>query len=281
MVLCAPRPNDIRGTIVNEMSISFCIILIFYFSTQISFPRSHAVNSSSSRRQPPETHQVMNGTELFDLPENYHDALECLFQRDRSIKELEAKLASRDEHIMSLELKLVQMSLELASSKAMEDEHHMYKRMISSASSTSLSLQHTHDETMECRADIGGDKGQPAGGLRRLSSSNVSQSWSAPRSNSWHMSLASQAPLAFIPQAKSETADASAVGGDTDEPKQFVSPILSFCRLPSESTRGSTDSSANPLDTSINVRCLIRTVSTCGTIITDPYPIPNNNNLRN
>ncbi len=105
-------------------------------------------------------------------------------------------------------------------------------------------------------------------------SSNVSQSWSAPRSNSWHMSLASQAPLAFIPQAKSETADASAVGGDTDEPKQFVSPIFSFCRLPSESTRRSTDSSANPLDTSINVRCLIRTVSTCGTIITDPYPIP-------
>jgi len=53
----------------------------------------------------------MNGTELFDLLKNYHDALECLFQRDQSIKELEAKLASRDEHIMSLELKLVQMSV--------------------------------------------------------------------------------------------------------------------------------------------------------------------------
>ena len=105
----------------------------------------------------------MNGTELFGIHKNYHDALECLFQRDRSIKELEAKLASRDEYIMSLELKLVQMSLELASSKAMEDMHHLYKRRMSR---TSLSLLHTHDDTMECRADIGGDEGQPAGGLR-------------------------------------------------------------------------------------------------------------------
>jgi hypothetical protein len=138
---------------------------------------------------------------------------------------------------MSLELKLVQMSLELASSKAMEDMHHLYKRRMSR---TSLSLLHTHDDTMECRADIGGDEGQPAGGLRRLSSSNVSQSWSAPRSKSWCISLASQAPLAFIPQAKSEATDASAVGGDTDEPKQFVSPFLSFRRHSSEGTRGST-----------------------------------------
>ena len=46
--------------------------------------------------------------------------------------------------------------------------------------------------------------------------------------------------LAFIPQAKSEATDASAVGGDTDEPKQFVSPFLSFRRHSSEGTRGST-----------------------------------------
>jgi hypothetical protein len=46
----------------------------------------------------------MNVTELFGIHKNYHDAIECLFQSDRSIKELEAKLASRDEYIMSLEL---------------------------------------------------------------------------------------------------------------------------------------------------------------------------------
>jgi len=129
---------------------------------------------------------------------------------------------------VSLELKMVQMFLELASSKAMEDEHHLYKRMMSSASSTSLSLLYTHDKTVECEADIGGNKGQPAGGLRRLSSSNVSKSWSALRSNSRCMSLASQAHLAFIPQAKNEAADASTVSGNTDKPKQFVSPFLSF-----------------------------------------------------
>jgi hypothetical protein len=316
-------------------------------------------------------------TELFDLHKNYHDALGCIFQRDGSIKELEAKIASRDEHIASLELRLVRMSLELASSKAMEDEHRLFKRRVSnlsmsnlsnhSASTISLSHPDVQDETEECGADIGGDEGQPAGGWSRPLSSRISQSLPAPRSKSlcmslvnhaplavipqakseaadasavggdtdrskplpaprskswcmslveqapladipqakseaadasavgddmdrskplpatrsnyWCTSLVEQAPLAVIPQAKSEAADASAVGGDTDRSKQFVlqSP---FRRYPNEPTCGSTDSSENPLDTRLNVRCLdeslrkVGTISRCGANSTDPYPIP-------
>jgi hypothetical protein len=94
------------------------------------------------------------------------------------------------------------------------------------------------------------------------------------------MSLASQAPLTFIPQAKNKAADASTVSGNTDKPKQLVSSFLSFRSHSSEGTRGSTESSVNSVNTSLNVRCLdesVReagTVSRCETIITGPYPIP-------
>ena len=117
----------------------------------------------------------MNANESFDLLKRYHDALECLFNRDRIIKEQEAKLASRDERIAHLELMLVQMSLELASSKAMEDEHRLYQRKMSNVSISNLSnhssssnlatqLQ-TYNENEECQADRDVN-GRPSGGHR-------------------------------------------------------------------------------------------------------------------
>ena len=231
----------------------------------------------------------MNANESFELYKKYHDALECLYDRDRIIKEHEAKLASRDERIARLELMLVQMSLELASSKAMEDEHRLYKRKMSNfsmnlsnhSSSSNLATQlETYDEEEEGQADRDVDR-RPSGGRRHRST--ISQSWSAPISNSWRLllseaaeacdvggnadepkqycirskisksrtasrsnswTLTRRAPIAFIPQAKSEA------DGNTDKPKQSFLLLPMFRRFSSELTCGSTESSEHPLDTS-------------------------------
>lgn len=84
----------------------------------------------------------------FDLCENYQNDADCLIQCEyiNSIKTLQEQLvskdeqlASKDEQIASLEEKLIQMSFELASSKAFQDEQlHQFKRRISSIEYSSV-----------------------------------------------------------------------------------------------------------------------------------------------
>ena len=50
----------------------------------------------------------------FNLGESYQNAVDCLIQCELLIESLQEQLASKDEHIASLEEKLVQMSLDPA-----------------------------------------------------------------------------------------------------------------------------------------------------------------------
>lgn len=71
-----------------------------------------------------------------DLSQNYQNAVDCLVHCEFIMKNLQDQLKSKDVQIASLEDKLVNMSLELASSKALQDEQegqlHQLKRRISS-----------------------------------------------------------------------------------------------------------------------------------------------------
>ena len=69
-----------------------------------------------------------------NLLQNYQKTVYCLIQCESIIRTLQHKLTSKDKHIATLEQKLVQMSFELASSKALEDEHRLLKRNITSGS---------------------------------------------------------------------------------------------------------------------------------------------------
>ena len=70
-----------------------------------------------------------------DLHQDYQNAVDCLTQCDSTIRTMQDQLASKDKQIASLEEKLVQMSFDLASSKALEDEHRLLVRKMMSDSS--------------------------------------------------------------------------------------------------------------------------------------------------
>mmetsp|Transcript_21949 Transcript_21949/g.45946 ORF Transcript_21949/g.45946 Transcript_21949/m.45946 type:complete len:333 (+) Transcript_21949:150-1148(+) len=63
-----------------------------------------------------------------ELLQNYHDAVCCIKQCETIIRALEEEVGSKNETITTLEEKIVQMSLELASSKAFEDEYRSKRR---------------------------------------------------------------------------------------------------------------------------------------------------------
>ena len=58
----------------------------------------------------------------FDLHQNYQNAVDCLVHCEFIMKNLQDELASKDQQIATLEAKLIQTKLELASSKAIQDE---------------------------------------------------------------------------------------------------------------------------------------------------------------
>lgn len=68
-----------------------------------------------------------------DLLRRYETATQCLLQCESLIRSLERELEARDERVASLEAELVRMSLELASSKAREDEHRLATRRLTTA----------------------------------------------------------------------------------------------------------------------------------------------------
>lgn len=84
------------------------------------------------------TNTVMDDDE-FDLHRNYHHAIDCLMHCEHIISSLQDKLALKDQRIGGLEEKLVQMSLELASAKASEDEHRLFRRQMQRMSAASIS----------------------------------------------------------------------------------------------------------------------------------------------
>ncbi|KAL7550689.1 hypothetical protein ACHAWF_013909 [Thalassiosira exigua] len=77
---------------------------------------------------PPHDDGVYAQDETDDLAENYLAAIECLKHCERVITALKSQNAAKDDRIANLEEKIVSMSLELASSKAFEDEHRSTKR---------------------------------------------------------------------------------------------------------------------------------------------------------
>jgi len=111
-------------------------------SYQNSHPKIVVSNRSSNRSrshtavEQKATARKRSDSYEFELHQLYHNAVECLIKCDRTICSLREKLSLKDETITSLEEKIVQMSLELASSMAMQDEqsHQLYrlKRRISS-----------------------------------------------------------------------------------------------------------------------------------------------------
>eukprot|EP00584_Thalassiosira_punctigera_P004171 CAMPEP_0172528392 /NCGR_PEP_ID=MMETSP1067-20121228/2801_1 /TAXON_ID=265564 ORGANISM="Thalassiosira punctigera, Strain Tpunct2005C2" /NCGR_SAMPLE_ID=MMETSP1067 /ASSEMBLY_ACC=CAM_ASM_000444 /LENGTH=309 /DNA_ID=CAMNT_0013312289 /DNA_START=141 /DNA_END=1070 /DNA_ORIENTATION=- len=64
------------------------------------------------------------------LRRDYQHAIDCLLQCESVIDSLQEQLASKDERIAALEARIVEMSLELASSKAFEDEHRSVRRVL-------------------------------------------------------------------------------------------------------------------------------------------------------
>lgn len=64
-----------------------------------------------------------------ELCQCYQNAVECLVDCDNVITNLQEELTSKNDLIASLEEKIVRMSLELATSKAFEDEHRSRRRV--------------------------------------------------------------------------------------------------------------------------------------------------------
>lgn len=83
-------------------------------------PKKAATAYSSKIRQPQQED---------DLRQNYQNALECLVHCEAIINSLQGSLVAKDQRIATLEDKIVQMSFELASSKAFEDEHRSRRRV--------------------------------------------------------------------------------------------------------------------------------------------------------
>jgi hypothetical protein len=63
-----------------------------------------------------------------DQKRNFKEAVQCLVECDAIIGEITERLVSKDEQIVELEMKIVDMSFELASLKAFADEHRSKRR---------------------------------------------------------------------------------------------------------------------------------------------------------
>eukprot|EP00579_Thalassiosira_antarctica_P005380 CAMPEP_0201880686 /NCGR_PEP_ID=MMETSP0902-20130614/11201_1 /ASSEMBLY_ACC=CAM_ASM_000551 /TAXON_ID=420261 /ORGANISM="Thalassiosira antarctica, Strain CCMP982" /LENGTH=353 /DNA_ID=CAMNT_0048408737 /DNA_START=186 /DNA_END=1247 /DNA_ORIENTATION=+ len=128
--------------------------------------------------------------EEFNLHQSYHNAIDCLRHSDRIIRNLQEELASKDEHILSLEEKLVRMSFELASAKALEDEHQLLKRRMAILSNSITSSEHSHPQTDET------DEGLPRKNRPRVRP----QPRPAARRSSSEVAVTSNSPS--VPQGK-------------------------------------------------------------------------------
>jgi len=92
-------------------------------------------NSACSRlsiiQEQIDSSETSNGGQVVafdDLRRDYKDAIQCIVHCESLIKTLESQLTTKDDIISSLEEKIIQMSLELASAKANEDELQLIQR---------------------------------------------------------------------------------------------------------------------------------------------------------
>ena len=87
------------------------------------------------------------------LRQDYEEAIDCVYLCESIINQLQENLAAKDEQIISLEKRLVEMSLELANFKALDDEHHLSTR--------SLEIENLEDSSdIECEPSSIDRKGQ-------------------------------------------------------------------------------------------------------------------------
>ena len=93
-------------------------------------------------------HDILNNSDRsdasannFDLKRDYQNAIDCLINCEELITTLQKRLQTKDEQIATLEETIVQMSLQLANSKAFEDEFRSTKRRSSMESCNDTSLQ--------------------------------------------------------------------------------------------------------------------------------------------
>ena len=84
-------------------------------------PKSMMVVDDSLERQD-------NYEQHESLQQLYYNAVQCLVKYDATIISLQQEVKSNNERIEFLEAKLVQMSFELASSKAQQDEQRQYQQ---------------------------------------------------------------------------------------------------------------------------------------------------------
>jgi hypothetical protein len=60
-----------------------------------------------------------------NFEQKYHSAIERIAHKDLLVKMLQDELRKKDAQVVSLEEKLIEMSMELATSRAVEDEYHL------------------------------------------------------------------------------------------------------------------------------------------------------------
>ena len=109
-----------------------------------------------------------------DLRRNYQNTIDCLIHCEHIINDLTSQLTQKDELIASLEERLVEMSLELASSKAFEDEYRSKRRM-SNMDIAAAADDGEHEES-GCCSDVGSDKSGRSSTDRSNSSSGSNKS---------------------------------------------------------------------------------------------------------
>ena len=82
---------------------------------------SHKYSTSTTSEDNRSDKNILQDFE--DIRADYRDAVDCLGYCESIINALQEKLAMREEHLVGLEERMVEMSLELAKAKAFEDEH--------------------------------------------------------------------------------------------------------------------------------------------------------------
>ena len=82
--------------------------------------------------------------EVFDLQQDYQNAVDCLIQCDALFKSFQEQLLAKDDRIVALEEKVMELSLELASVKARQDHQNLKKSEADTAAATAVRSRTNH-----------------------------------------------------------------------------------------------------------------------------------------
>mmetsp|Transcript_44542 Transcript_44542/g.93466 ORF Transcript_44542/g.93466 Transcript_44542/m.93466 type:complete len:380 (-) Transcript_44542:119-1258(-) len=180
---------------------------------ELAFRKNNNNRRSSDERRSPRRSSDNESSAMdddeFNLHQNYHDAIECLHHCERLIKSQQEQLAAKDETIANLERKLIQMSLELASSKALEDEHTLLKRRMSDSMTYSLDNSFRANDKKPQGPDVILDDEPPRSRRTRRTSSRGSRGEPKRLTKSWSGNLLSD--LEAEPSSRETAATTSAM----------------------------------------------------------------------